>query len=331
MIDQLPAGPNPAVDPPGEFSKKAAASVLAQMAMIDQINAALATLSSFAAGGAFAIPFRVDTSSTAAGDPGPEKIRFNNSNQNAATALYLDPVAFGGADVTAKLDQFGSSTSTVKGVLRMVQLNDLARELVFNVTAVASPTGYRTLTVVPVSSSAASPFASGATVLLHFDRTGDKGDTGPMNVYPYAQFTEQYASGTAGGPTGTGVVDRALNTVVSNDITGVSLASGVVTVTAAGRYEFRAASTVAGNASTSNRAILHNTTDNVVVASGMSQIGGSNENTVSHVSGRFTISAGQQKSFRLRTHIGLVASTWGTPAGGGYRDSFALMVFWELS
>jgi hypothetical protein len=178
MIDDLPVAPDPAVDAPSVFNAKAAAFVLAQKAMVPQINSAIANFNAAAAGSAYAIPYTIDLSSTADADPGSGKLRFDSATQNAATTLRLDPLGAGNVDYTAMIDTFDASTSTVKGSIRIVKQGDASKFLMFNVTARTAPSGYRDISVTPVASSAANPFLNGDSVLLFFQRTGDKGAPG---------------------------------------------------------------------------------------------------------------------------------------------------------
>lgn len=76
------------------------------------------------------------------------------------------------------LDTFDDSTGTVKGSIRLVKASDATKWLTFNVTAVASPSGYRNITVTNTGSSAANPFLDTDAILLCFDRAGDAGTAG---------------------------------------------------------------------------------------------------------------------------------------------------------
>ena len=181
MIDELPAAPDPAVDSPTEFSAKAAAFVLAQRALPGQINGAIAEIEalagrvdSYAAGGAYALPYIFDTA-TADADPGAGKLRLSSATQNAATVMRVDVTA-GGQDFTTLLDSFSASSSAVKGAFRLVKQGDPSKWMTFNMTARAAPSGYRNFTVVCTDSSSASPFANGDPLMLFFQRSGDKGE-----------------------------------------------------------------------------------------------------------------------------------------------------------
>ena len=194
MIDELPEVPDPASDTPQAFSQKAAAMVLAQKAMVPQINRALADMNALQAGGAYALPYIFDTPTTDA-DPGAGKLRLSSAAQNTATVMRLDLTA-GGQDYTALIDTMDASSSPVKGSIRLVKQGDLSKWMTFDVTARAAPTGYRNLAVVCTDSSSASPFAKDDLLLLFFQRSGDKGETGfsGMPVLATATVTSAVAN-----------------------------------------------------------------------------------------------------------------------------------------
>ncbi|MBD8627650.1 hypothetical protein IFT64_11960 [Oxalobacteraceae sp. CFBP 8753] len=134
----------------------------------------LAQASVIAAGGAFAIPYVFDATTTDA-DPGAGKLRLSSTTQSAATVMRLD-LTSAGQDYTTLIDTFDDSSSSVKGSIRLVKQGDLTKWMTFNLTALATPSGYRNLTVVCTDSSTTSPFANGDALMLSFQRTGDKGD-----------------------------------------------------------------------------------------------------------------------------------------------------------
>lgn len=177
MIDELPDAPDPANDIPAVFNQKAAALVLAQKAMVPQINAAIASIGNLAAGNANKIPYKIDLG-TAMSDPGAGWLRLNNAAQNTATAMVVDLVGSDTIDYTNLLGTFSASTSTSLGTLRVEKQGDATKFLIFALTSVTSPTGYRQFTVACVGYSSANPFAQGDLVNLLFNRTGDKGDIG---------------------------------------------------------------------------------------------------------------------------------------------------------
>jgi len=172
IVDELPPAPDPATDSPTEFSAKAAASVLAQKAMVPQINAALGAMSMFAAGGAYAFQYAFD-SSTVNADPGIGKLRLGSATQNATTALRIDNAMSGGADLSQVWADLLAVTSSVKGSLRIVKASDVSKWMVLDVTGSTAATGYCNLSVSVRAASAANPFVNGDALMVYVQRAGD--------------------------------------------------------------------------------------------------------------------------------------------------------------
>jgi len=147
-------------------------------ATVAAMNAAVATMSAIAAGGAMALPY-VFSSTTTDADPGAGFMRLSSGTQNASTVIRLDLVGADGSTWTDVINTFDDSTSAVKGHILLQCLTDATKWLEFSVSSVASPSGYKNLTVVPVASSATNPFTNGDSLVLKFTATGDKGDIGP--------------------------------------------------------------------------------------------------------------------------------------------------------
>ena len=123
------------------------------------------------------IPYTFSTTTTDS-DPGAGILRLSNATQNAATVVRADLLDNLGNDWTVALNSLDDSTSAIKGYLRLVSELTPTDWLVFTVTSVASPAGYRNITVVNIDSSSASPFTDGEAIRLQFDRTGDAGTDG---------------------------------------------------------------------------------------------------------------------------------------------------------
>lgn len=134
-------------------------------------------------GGGIAIQYLFDDQTTDS-DPGNGQLRLNNATQNAATVVRADLLDILGNDWTTVLDSFDDSTSTIKGELRIYNVVDTTKWLTFEVTAVASPSGYRNISVTPVASSGTAPFSDLDPLVLTFTRTGDAGagGTGPTGA-----------------------------------------------------------------------------------------------------------------------------------------------------
>lgn len=175
-ISALPPVPQ-RTDLPADFVVKADNFVAHLPVLAEQINETAAGMNAIAAGGAYAIPLVFDGSSTTSAAPGAGKIRFNNLTQSNATSMYVDLVDASGVTITSQLDAFDNSTSVIKGTLRFVNTSDKSKWAIFNITDVNTPSGYRTLLVSSVDSSSSNPFSDGDSLVMYFQRTGDKGDT----------------------------------------------------------------------------------------------------------------------------------------------------------
>jgi len=125
-------------------------------------------------GGAISIMYSFDTGLSNA-DPGPGKLRLNNGTQNGSTAIYLDVLDYNGTDWSSVLDTLGGSSSVIDGQIRLFDTANTAAWIMFNMTALVAQTGYRELSVTPIGSSSASPFALGTVLGFAFSRTGDSG------------------------------------------------------------------------------------------------------------------------------------------------------------
>jgi hypothetical protein len=143
-----------------------------------QLDALLGTLSGLAAGGAFAIPYRISSVTTDA-DPTAGFLRFDNfAVQTSAAALRISLTGLDTTDHTAEIDTWDDSTSLIKGEWRLQGVGATTKWLSGTLSALVSHTGYRNVTVANVRGSSAAPFAANDPVVLFFQPTGDKGDTG---------------------------------------------------------------------------------------------------------------------------------------------------------
>jgi hypothetical protein len=142
-----------------------------------EVNAAIIAMTAIAAGGAVSLQYTFSTTTTDA-DPGAGTVRLDNATQNTATTIRADLAGADGSDLSGVLALFDDSTSTNKGYLTIRHSTTPTKWIIFTVASVASPSGYKNITVTPVASSAANPFTNGDAVLLDFTPTGDKGDIG---------------------------------------------------------------------------------------------------------------------------------------------------------
>lgn len=150
------------------------AELLAQYPVMGaQMNALAASMSAYAGGGAYSFQYGFD-SSTAAGDPGPGKLRLNAGAQSNAGAIYIDPLTLNGGSIDSLLVSIGANLSLLKGAIRIVKASDPTRWMLFDINEVVAGSGYRALSVTYRSSSSASPFTNADALQVFLDRAGDR-------------------------------------------------------------------------------------------------------------------------------------------------------------
>lgn len=249
------------------------AAVLAALpAFGQQFNAGVANLNSIAAGGAYAIPYIFVANNVSNGGSSGGIISFAKPGGPAgaqdATQVIIDTKQVGGASVAAALNDLNGSTSAVRGTIRLVKQGDASKWARFAVSSyvVAGGGAYGLINVTPLDNSSATPFSDGDSVMLFFQRTGDKGDLGIQA--PVLWVRDEKASNASGGASTAGsTVQRTLNTVKKNAITGASLSSNQVTLPA-GTYRISFA--VPTYATNGHQAWLYNVTDGAVLLAGAS-------------------------------------------------------------
>lgn len=175
-ISELPAAPA-STDSRATFSSKMFDWIAALATFRTEANAQAAATNAIAAGTAVGIPYTFSATTTDA-DPGAGYLRLDSATQNLATTIRADLVGSDGTTYTDVLATLDDSTSTVKGQITLQKIADPTKWITFTVSALASPSGYKNLTVAVVAASEASPFTNGDSVILKFTRTGDKGATG---------------------------------------------------------------------------------------------------------------------------------------------------------
>ncbi|MCX5581312.1 hypothetical protein [Kaistia terrae] len=129
------------------------------------------------AGGAISIPYTFSTTTTDS-DPGAGQIRLGNATQNLATVMRVDLSGSDGSDWASVLDTLALSTNPTRALIRIFRASDPTKWLLASLSALASPTGYRNLSINVLGSSSSNPFANGDAVMFCAERIGDKGNKG---------------------------------------------------------------------------------------------------------------------------------------------------------
>ena len=120
--------------------------------------------------------YKFDTGTSDA-DPGAGEISFNNGTYASATEIYIDDADANGASTATDVQSWGGSTSTIKGFLHIVDINDSSTYARFKITAaVSDESGYNKITVAHLASN--NTFSAADELSVHYTRTGLKGDTG---------------------------------------------------------------------------------------------------------------------------------------------------------
>jgi hypothetical protein len=159
--------------------------------------------------------------------------------------------------------------------------------------------------------------------------------TNPFGAHLLHVRDEQTANTAGGTFTSGSFVKRTLNTTKTNEITGASIASSVITLPA-GTYYIRASAPCVGpnTSSTEHKLKLRNTSDGSDALIGTSEFSsgdGAPSQTRAWVEGRFTIAA--QKNFELQHRTANTRNTdgLGRPANMGVVEVYADCLIWKVA
>lgn len=293
---------------------------------VTEVNALAANLNSIEAGGAYAIPYRYSSNIDVIAHGG----YFTFPNPGSTTTLYFDTTSAGGAAVAGMITSSLASSSVVKAQVRVVAAADPSRFFVREITSFAQGDGYITAVSNGVSGSATS-IAEGEMVVVHLQRTGDKGDTGLMGIYPAAKFSDRKTASTSAGDSIAGTQTRTLNTAEYNTIAGASMSGNQITLPA-GTYEV--SGRVPGYAVNGHKAFFYNVSDGApaIVGSSASSPNPSGTQTDSVFDGRITITATKVFSIRHYTETAALGSALGRAANGsGQHEVFAEITLTKIA
>jgi hypothetical protein len=172
--------------------------------------------------------------STTDGDPGAGILRFNHATYASVTEIYIDDADSNGGATQADTATWGASTSTIKGYLHIVDINDATTYARFKITAaVDDATGYNKITVVHLASN--NTFSADDELSVHFTGVGLKGDTGSTGSQgiqgPSGDITGVTAGTnlSGGGTSGTVTLNLADATVSAKGAASFATADFTVT------------------------------------------------------------------------------------------------------
>jgi len=146
----------------------------------DVVSAEAAKVAAETAAGAVAWQFTFDTSTSMA-DPGAGDFRMDSATVSAIRNIAFDATLSSTStpDISAYIATWGTSTSTIKGHLTIIQEDTPANFIVFSISsAVTDNTGWLQVVVNAAVASGGSLFGSTKKCRVTFTRTGDKGNTG---------------------------------------------------------------------------------------------------------------------------------------------------------
>ena len=175
--------------------------------------------------GGAAFDYLYDSSFVNDSDPGTGKFKFDNTTLSSVAYLYINETDYLSTTATSFLETIDDSTSNVKGHFSMAKKTDDTKYTLFAITGAHTKTGsyYK----VPVS------YLSGDTthtdeeeVILTFQRTGDKGDTGLTGATGSAGTNGATGSAGTNGATGASGVNGATGTAGSNGTNGATGTAG---------------------------------------------------------------------------------------------------------
>ncbi|WP_027864256.1 hypothetical protein [Massilia alkalitolerans] len=262
--------PPPAAPQRGDratFAQRVDAFITWLINFVSELVGLVANLNSIAAGGAYALPYLFNSPAAAIGGAVGTASGGHLAFSNEATVLLIDTKNLQGVSVKAILNAISTSSSAVKGTLRIVKQSDPSTFAIYNITSYTEDAGgkYGYFAVSYVLENGL--FAENDPVILHLQRTGDKGDTGAAAINPSAKFSDRKSSGVSGGTNVTGEQTRTLNTTDYNTA-GVTLSGNQVTIQP-GTYEIqgRAPAHAVGY----HRASLYNVTDGTPALVGSSE------------------------------------------------------------
>lgn len=169
--------------------------------------------------------FTWDTDTTDA-DPGSGKIRVNNAAPASATYIYVSKTSSSGANIGTRIGEWGASTNTVKGAIRLFNVSSAGNEVNYSISGACVDAS--TYWKVPVISGVLTgSLSAGNSIAATIERVGNQGSagsgTGTVTSVGLAMPARFTVSGSPVTETGTLTVtenNATANTVLAGPSTG---------------------------------------------------------------------------------------------------------------
>lgn len=325
----MPLSSPPAAPQRGDrttFAQRVDAFITWMIGFVTELNIFSANLNTLAAGGAYTLPYKIQGDSAAVGGA----TGGNFALVSAGTGLVIDTKDARGSWAGGIFASVSSSSSAVRGSVRMVKQNDPSIWAIYNLTGAYSQDpgglyGYWGVTFV----ASEGVFNPGDDVIVAIDRAGDRGDTGTAARFPALWIRDEKPSGTSGSTSGHAVGAgnvRTLNTVRSNEISGALLSANRVTLPA-GQYRLQGHVPATGVGA--HQALLFNVTSNAPYVYGSSERTDGSFTTRSLFMCEFTL--GAAVTFELRHYLGSTAGSLGSAASSGANEVYSELIFEKVA
>lgn len=226
--------------------------------------------------------------------------------------------------MTAQVTSYNISTGAM--VVNVLKILGSGTKTAWVISQCAMPSLDVSITMQTVTTQ--TTLAAGRTALDVYSKAETDALDAVKLGMQYMQVQDQRGSGTAGGAAISGVNNRTLNTVVTNTITGASVASSVITLPA-GTYRFRGESMVVADTAASHvTPQLYNNTVGAVALLGLRTYLGVGTANAAWVSGRFTLNA--TTALLLRTQFSAAnAAGLGLAASFGTTEVYSNVEIWK--
>ena len=180
-----------------------------------------------------------------------------------------------------------------------------------------------TLTLPSADGTSGQVLQTNGSGVLSFSSVSDNFSTKLFHVRDEKSSSTHAGSGTSGS-----FIKRTLNTTLTNEISGASISSSVITLPA-GTY-FIHAYTPAQYVN-KHRAKLRNTSDSTDTILGTSERSSTNDTTSSFVRGRFTIASSKNFELQHRIETSRDVDDLGSASGFSITEVYADVQIWKVA